>query len=362
MQDYPDQIIHNPRIQIQGGNIRLYHYGDAGADNILDPQKFGSNSYTGDARQWDKPRTFFYINTGDKENRVQGLLYTVDYPITKLYPFNWDPLHFYKQCQKDYDVHHDLSVGIQLSCIGDKAQKAGFDGMIMMWDRTFRVDIWKPVRVQKVETNEPALQQESIKSKLNLVEFIDSTIKNIIKEDFGITEEEINETSLSRIYEHMNNHDIAILTAFRNQNSLCKIKNNDPQDKVYNKQENLERNRELFNDLKSNNYSITKAKGSYVENYGNNIEANKPVTENSYLVVNIKDNPDFKNNIINLGIKYCQDSVLFKDKGNDEAYLIGTNNSQDIGYGKKYNIGKWHPKVKSEFFTGLGGNKNFMFQ
>jgi len=332
--DYPDWILNNSNVEISNGKIKLYHYGDTEGTGILDPKFFGKSSYTSDVKQWSKPRVMFYINPNDKEQRVKGKEYIIWYPLEKLYPFNSDPLYYYEECAKEYE-NNNLSINIQLSCIGDKAEKNGFDGMILKWENTLRVDIWKPVKVNE---------------KIN-----ESEIRNIIKEQLII------ETSLNRIMQHMENYDIAIITAFRNKNSMCHIKNNDELNHEYSKEENLNRNRELHSSLISLGYGVTKAKGGYIENYGT-LEQRKPVTENSYFVVNLNNDSDFIKNIFKLGEYFCQDAVLIKEKNKDTAYLLGTNNSEDIGYNNKIEIGKWHPKLKTEFFTSLNGNKVFTFE
>ena len=65
----------------------------------------------------------------------------------------------------------------------------------------------------------------------------------------------LTESGLSRLYQHMMEHDSAIISAFRNE---------------YPKKENYERSRELKAQLLSSGYGVTKVDGSYVENFENN--------------------------------------------------------------------------------------------
>ena len=55
----------------KGGMVNLYHYskGLSGPVEVLDPSKFGSNSYShAERRALSTPRIFFYVDLRDKEN------------------------------------------------------------------------------------------------------------------------------------------------------------------------------------------------------------------------------------------------------------------------------------------------------
>lgn len=145
--EMPSWITQNANVTIKNGKIRLYHFGTDDGTGYLNPQKFGSNSYTSDVRQWGQPRVMFYVNKKDKEMRVSGNLYIVDYPLNKLYPFNSDPSMFYEECQGELGME-DIPINLQISCIGDKVVKAGYDGIIFKWGDTLRIDIFKSVKVK----------------------------------------------------------------------------------------------------------------------------------------------------------------------------------------------------------------------
>ena len=67
------------------------------------------------------------------------------------------------------------------------------------------------------------------------------------------------------------------------------------------------------------------------------------VTEDSWFVVNSKDDSNFISTIVKLGGMYCQDSIAILEKGGKNSYLIGTNNSEFPGYGEKITFGNiWH--------------------
>lgn len=145
----PSWVLDNPNVEISGNKIKLYHFGTDGGTGYLNPAKFGSHSYTSDVDQWDQPRVMFYVNPKNKEWRVSGEMFTVEYPLDKLYPFNEDPLYFYEECLDEHGMQN-LPVDMQIRCIGGKVVDAGFDGIILKWNSTLRVDIFKKVLVKKL--------------------------------------------------------------------------------------------------------------------------------------------------------------------------------------------------------------------
>ena len=167
----------------------------------------------------------------------------------------------------------------------------------------------------------------------------------------------LTETGLSRVHQHMENHDCAVLTSFRadiTDSSKCTEKS-----VAYQEGEtNLSRNRDLKAVLLSQNYGVTKGKGSYIENY-DTPEAYE-VSEDSFFVVNLPDDAGFVDNLITLAEKYCQDSVLIIPRGGDGAYLRGTNNSEFPGFGQEIKVGKREYGKEKEFMTKIR-NRPFTF-
>ena len=161
----------------------------------------------------------------------------------------------------------------------------------------------------------------------------------------------LNESSISRTYEHMLNHDTAFMTAFRD-NTKDRTKCREDHS---NTMENLERNRQLKAVLLNKGYGVTAVDGTYVEDFGT--EAAKEVKENSFFVVNLKDDPNFKASILGLGEHFCQDSVLFVPRGGEESFLIGTNNAEFPGYGKEESTGEFLGGKEGEFMTRVGKSK-----
>jgi hypothetical protein len=171
------------------------------------------------------------------------------------------------------------------------------------------------------------------------------------------SKEIINESSLSRVYSHIKDHNCAIISAFRNQMVNCL--NTPKSQRVMSLKDNKERSRGLKSALLLLGYSVTSVKGSYVENYlqDNAVE----VIEDSYFVVNKYNDSNFEKNLTTLGVLFCQDSVMFiKDSGQD-VYLKGTNNADYPGLGNIDVMGKVVFGKESEFMTKVG-NKPFVIE
>jgi len=163
----------------------------------------------------------------------------------------------------------------------------------------------------------------------------------------------INESSLSRVWEHMEKHDTGTITAFRSA-SECN------QGEPFSKSDNKKRNKSLQAKLNSLRYGVTKVKGSYIEDY--DTPQAKEVGEDVFFVVDLDDKGNLEKDLKKLGEEFEQDSILFVPKGGDESRLVGTNKCPNgyPGYGKVVsykhrNIGK-----SGEFFTRVKG-RPFMF-
>lgn len=140
------------KLNITDNQITLHHFGPSGLKE-LDPEQWGEHSYTDSENWWGKKRIYFYTQVQDQEKMISGEHYQIKYPLDKLYPFNADPLYFYEECQKDLDLK-SIPVRRQVICIADKAQRAGYDGMIYRWRDTFLAVIWVPVTVENTNTEE----------------------------------------------------------------------------------------------------------------------------------------------------------------------------------------------------------------
>jgi len=164
----------------------------------------------------------------------------------------------------------------------------------------------------------------------------------------------INESSLSRLYQHMTKHDVGTITAFR---SARDCNSGEP----YTKAENKARNKSLLAKLQAKRYSVTSVKGSYIEDYGT--PNAKEVGESVFFVVDINDNGNLERDLRKLGEEFEQDSILFIPKSGEKAILIGTNKCKDgyPGYGKKINFDKRGLGKEGEFMTKIKG-KPFIFE
>ena len=111
------------------------------------------------------------------------------------------------------------------------------------------------------------------------------TIKNIVKN-------QINESSLSRIWQHIkNNTSFGVISAFMSGLSL---------------EENLKRHNSLKSDIKGLKLGFIEQRSGYT--YLKKDETEEQVEEMSFFVPNIT-----YQQIINLGKKYNQETIIYKD-------------------------------------------------
>ena len=163
----------------------------------------------------------------------------------------------------------------------------------------------------------------------------------------------LKESGLSRVLQHIEAHDCAILTAFRNDPkdmSKCakgSVDDNDQEGSTKNL--NKRRNRDLKAMLFGFDYGVTAVDGSYIENFEQPDQIE--VKEDSLFVVNLNDDPDFVRNVQEMAEKFCQDSVIIIPQGGEAAYLHGTNESDFPGYGEKVEVGDLKMGKEAEFMT-----------
>lgn len=158
----------------------------------------------------------------------------------------------------------------------------------------------------------------------------------------------LRESGLSRLHQHMQEHDSAILTAFRGDPSDMSLCVDTPEDTDPDAPNKL-RNRDLKATLLTLGIGVTKIDGSYIENF-DTPEAFE-VSEDSLFCTNLKDDPNFFKTIEELGKKYCQDAVLMIPQGAKGAYLYGTNNAEFPGLDQKVNVGDARFGKSAEFMS-----------
>jgi len=168
------------------------------------------------------------------------------------------------------------------------------------------------------------------------------------------TKEVLNESSLSRLWTHMQGHQTAMITAFRDdpENGEDCAAEPQPAEGETALQKNKDRNRDLKATLLKFGYGVTAVQGTYIENYmkDNAVE----VKEDSMFVVNLEDDPKFFANLEMLAQKFCQDSVLLVPQAGEGAYLKGTNDSYP-GLGKSEKVGSFTGGKEGEFMTRVKG-------
>ena len=164
---------------------------------------------------------------------------------------------------------------------------------------------------------------------------------------------QLDEASLSRLYQHTIDRNIGIITAFRGR---------------YTKSENLSRNSNLQADIRAAGFGFYRMEGHYIEGFGS--EVSKDVKEQSFLVIGEKgnDNGKLKGTLKKLGSKYNQDSILYKAFDSKNALLIGTQGEDEDGnpvefpgLGKEVSVGEFKPMKVNQFYSKMKG-KPFVFE
>ena len=140
------------------------------------------------------------------------------------------------------------------------------------------------------------------------------------------------ESSLSRLYTHIMDHESAILSAFRSE---------------YSNEENYERSRQLKATLLSHGYGVTKIDGSYIENFETPEQIE--VSEQSLFVSNQKDEAGFFEVIADLGEEYQQDAVLMIPIEGQDAFTSGFS-IKSVGNLKMGEEAEFMSKVKGRPF------------
>ena len=152
----------------------------------------------------------------------------------------------------------------------------------------------------------------------------------------GLAETYATNASLNRAVYWITTTDCANITAWRSGNKRAI---------------NDANNHELQETLRAMGYGVIKLQGFYAE-MGHDVSK-----ENSFLVFDQNDDPNFYDNLRKLSEKYDQDCFLYKAADEDVAYLIGTNEDfiRDNGERKeagRLRIGNLSAKTYSEIGSG----------
>jgi hypothetical protein len=166
----------------------------------------------------------------------------------------------------------------------------------------------------------------------------------------------INESSLSRIWRHNEEHDCGAVTAVR-------INRNCGEGERYTNKENKQRNKSLLAKLKTKGYGVTTLHGRYPEGMSGLVGK-----EISYFVVDLNDSGNLERDLRKLGEEFEQDSILYVPRGavqgDSKAYLIGTNHCTNnwIGYGKKEVFKRGRMGYSSPIYTSYVNGRPFVFE
>ena len=209
--------------------------------------------------------------------------------------------------------------------------------------------------------------------------------KNIIKITEGelveaisnATKKVIEESNIKRIEKWVNEKEIAIITAWRGQFVNLTPKTDIPSHISHNPKKRSEKqvgepfsvgdsfsteekkyyNRALKSLLLSYGYGVTNVRGKWIGNFPNNMSSDD---EESFFVVNIDNDPDFKDKIFKLSEKFNQDAFAYSPLGTNEGYVIGTNASSWPGYGNTVLLGNFTPNIIAQSMTSIK-NRAFSF-
>lgn len=173
-------------------------------------------------------------------------------------------------------------------------------------------------------------------------------------------DEILNESSLSRLLSHRNNYDSGCISAFRSE-FYKKLPDGRYKTKT---QENRKRNAALRQELRELGYSITKVNGFWQEN-----EVDFPTIEESIFVVDINHNGTLKDDLVRLGKKYSQETILYKPAGKQpfliktkgKRFSLSSNNAHKTEFGKRSGQG-WSEYKNSKFADHIDDDEFFDFK
>lgn len=156
--------------------------------------------------------------------------------------------------------------------------------------------------------------------------------------------EKIEESSLSKVWAYTKKHSCGCVYGWRSELAY---------------REKQENNHKILTVLMDKGYSITKIRGSYIENRGKEDEK-KVVSEMAFFVVNLKtegdDNGQLESDLVKLGTYFNQDSILSIRVG--KGFLVGTSKKPeaDPSYGQRVEIGTVkYGKILGEYFSQING-------
>jgi len=161
----------------------------------------------------------------------------------------------------------------------------------------------------------------------------------------------LDESSISRVWNHTQNRNVGIITAHRGEMS---------------DDEKLHANRNLEADIrdkkKGGGFGFIHVKGRYIENRGTPTERTVE-HEHSYVVTSpANDGGKLKGFLNKAGAKYGQESVVWKPHDRPNASFLYTSPTKDHKVGDEEDQGPFHPrKIKDYHSRLMHSNKSFSF-
>lgn len=157
----------------------------------------------------------------------------------------------------------------------------------------------------------------------------------------------LEESSLSRLQRKVSDYESGAISGYRGENSPEVNKSNNREIKAY---------------LMAKGYSVTAVKGSYIENFGSADQLE--VSEPSFFVVDHKNTGRLEKDLVALGKRYDQDSILMVPKGGVGAYLVGTTNRDNsfLSMGQKSVVGNSRFGKVAGMFLSRVRNREFAFE
>ena len=177
-------------------------------------------------------------------------------------------------------------------------------------------------------------------------------------------DDDLQEATLSGISELVQTYDYGVISAER-EGEDCGM------GRKYSRGENRRRTAMLKKELDLRGYSITKIEGFMQkqdddDEEGNDIKRSEPVmkevfTEDSFFVVDMDMTGNLERDIIRLGERFEQDTVIFGEAGGP-AYLIGTNDCPgEPDRGERFSIGHFRGGRSGAYFSKVR-NRPFVFE
>ncbi len=153
----------------------------------------------------------------------------------------------------------------------------------------------------------------------------------------GLAETYATNASLNRAVYWITTTDCANITAWRSGNKRAI---------------NDANNRELQETLRAMGYGVIKLQGFYAE-VGHDVSK-----ENSFLVFDQNDDPNFYDNLRMLSEKFDQDCFLYKAADEDVAYLIGTNEDFIRNNGERKEVGRLRiGNIDATTYSAIGSGR-----